>query len=126
MEDESTTPSNALTNYRTSLHELLDSERWAHHRTMQTLRAEAGHREQLERQLTYMRNEYQGLSNSLARSAHNLMMCDAERINLIGQVTSLRGELENWQRAYNQAMEEVLLCYSALCYITLLTDTALK
>ena len=94
-DDDGTSPSSALTTYRTSLHELLDSERWAHYRTMQTLKGEIGRREQLERQLTYMRTEYQGLANSLARSAHNLMQCDAERIDLIRQVTSLRGELEN-------------------------------
>lgn len=105
--NEDPTTGIALNAYRTSLHQLLDSERWAHHRTMQSLKAEIGHRKQLERQLSYVRAECQGLANGLAYSAQNLMHCDAERIEMIRQVSGLREEVVGWQIAYNQALQEV-------------------
>lgn len=74
---------------------------------MQTLKAEIGHREQLERQLSYVKAECQRLANGLAYSAQDLMHCDAERIEMIRQVTSLREEVVGWQTAYNQALQEV-------------------
>ena len=105
--DDDMATSTALDSYRTSLYQLLDSERWAHHRTMQALKAEIGHREQLERQISYVKAECQRLANGLACSAQNLMHCDSECIEMIRQVSVLRDEVASWQAAYSQAILEV-------------------
>jgi len=60
----------ALADYRTSLHQLLDSERWEHHRTMQALKVEVSRRQQLEQHSKHVKTEYQGLSNGLAYTAY--------------------------------------------------------
>lgn len=98
---------NGKDEYRNNLHQLLNSERWAHHRTMHSLRQECARRAQLEQQIGNIRSECQGMANGWAVSARNLMMCESERLELIRQLNIVRSELESCQAALHESIEKV-------------------
>jgi hypothetical protein len=70
-----------------SIQQLLNAERWAHHRTLITLRNETARRDQLDQQIL---------------ATKNFVQCDGERLDLVREVQSLRSELEAWQFAYQE------------------------
>lgn len=86
---------------------LLNSERWAHHRTLFTLRNELARRDQLEQQIASIRQESQVVALEWSAATKNLLQCDSERLELLREVQSLRGELESWQIAYQEIIETV-------------------
>lgn len=82
--------------------QLLNAERWAHHRTLFTLRNELARRDQLEQQIAQLRHEYQAMASEWSGTANSLAQCDTERLHLAYEVQALRGELESWQFAYQE------------------------
>lgn len=89
--------------------QLLNSERWAHHRTLFTLRNELARRDQLEQQIASIRQESQAVALEWSAATKNLLQCDSERLELLREVQSLRGELESWQIAYQDIVETVCI-----------------
>lgn len=87
---------------RRSIHQLLNSERWAHHRTLVTLRNETARRDQLDQQISLMKQECQALTSEWSAATKNFVQCDAERLDLVREVQSLKSELETWQLAYQE------------------------
>jgi hypothetical protein len=83
-----------------SIQQLLNAERWAHHRTLITLRNETARRDQLDQQILSLRRECQALASEWSAATKNFVQCDAERLDLVREVQSLKSELEAWQLAY--------------------------
>lgn len=103
---------------RYSLQQLLNAERWAHHRTLITLRNETARRDQLDQQIFLMKQECQALSSEWSAATKNFVQCDAERLDLVRELQSLRSELETWQLAYQGLSGAVnILGYYLVLYI---------
>jgi hypothetical protein len=83
-----------------STQQLLNAERWAHHRTLIALRNEIARRDQLDQQIALLKQECQAMGNEWSAATKNFVQCDAERLDLVREVQSLRSELEAWQFAY--------------------------
>ncbi|KAM0715417.1 hypothetical protein Q7P37_008915 [Cladosporium fusiforme] len=84
---------------RRSIHQLLNSERWAHHRTLVTLRNETARRDQLDQQILFLKQECQALASEWSAATNDFVQCDTERLELVREVQSLRSELETWKLA---------------------------
>jgi chromosome segregation ATPase len=80
----------------------LNAERWAHHRTLITLRNETARRDQLDQQILSLKQECQALASEWSAATKNFVQCDGERLDLVREVQSLRSELEAWQFAYQE------------------------
>ncbi|KAM0719001.1 hypothetical protein Q7P37_004906 [Cladosporium fusiforme] len=87
---------------RRSTHQLLNSERWAHHRTLVTLRNETARRDQLDQQILFLKQECQALASEWSAATNNFVQCDTERLELVREVQSLRSELETWKLAHQE------------------------
>lgn len=87
---------------RRSTHQLLNSERWAHHRTLVTLRNETARRDQLDQQILFLKQECQALASEWSAATSNFVQCDTERLELVREVQSLRSELETWKLAHQE------------------------
>jgi hypothetical protein len=85
-----------------SIQQLLNAERWAHHRTLITLRNETARRDQLDQQILSLKQECQALASEWSAATKNFVQCDGERLDLVREVQSLRSELEAWQFAYQE------------------------
>lgn len=92
---------------RRNIHQLLNSERWAHHRTLVTLRNETARRDQLDQQILFMKQECQALASEWSAATNNFVQCDAERLELVREVQSLRSELDTWKIAYEELVGAV-------------------
>lgn len=95
---------------RHNIQQLLNSERWAHHRTLVTLRNETARRDQLDQQILFMKQECQALASEWSAATKNFVQCDAERLDLVREVQVLKSELDAWQFAYQNVMGEVKFC----------------
>ena len=80
-------------NNRSSLYRLLDSERWAHVKTVNQLKTEVLRRENAERELEYLKKGCEQLQLSLQSSSKTILNLNEERFNLYQEVVRLRAEL---------------------------------
>lgn len=64
------------------------------------LRNEIARRDQLDQQIALLKQECQAMGNEWSAATKNFVQCDAERLDLVREVQSLRSELEAWQFAY--------------------------
>ena len=94
-----------------STQQLLNAERWAHHRTLIALRNEIARRDQLDQQIALLKQECQAMGNEWSAATKNFVQCDAERLDLVREVQSLRSELEAWQFAYQDLSGVVRLTF---------------
>ena len=94
-----------------STQQLLNAERWAHHRTLIALRNEIARRDQLDQQIALLKQECQALGSEWSAATKTFVQCDAERLDLVREVQSLRSELEAWQFAYQDLSGVVRLTF---------------
>lgn len=106
--------------HHSNIQRLLNAERWAHHRTLITLRNEIARRDQLDQQIALVKQECQALSNEWSAATKNFTQCDTERLDLVREVQSLRSELEAWQLAYQEMSGVVNI---TLCWIIIICST---
>ncbi|KYG41994.1 hypothetical protein M433DRAFT_137602 [Acidomyces richmondensis BFW] len=92
-----------IVQYQSNLHELLNSERWKHGRTIHNLHNETRRREQVEKELEEAKRQCRTLSKSLKSCVDDLNCYETGRFGLCQEIKNLREEIESL-RAANQSL----------------------